>query len=78
MFKLLLITVFITVSFLGFTFGKKEIKKVEEMTGNNKIVNFADVREATKNNTVYIIDVREPHELQETGEIPNSLNIPCK
>nr|CAH7765052.1 unnamed protein product [Callosobruchus chinensis] len=27
---------------------------------------------------VYIIDVREPMELQETGVIPNSINIPCR
>ena len=27
---------------------------------------------------VYVIDVRNPHELEETGKIPGALNIPCK
>lgn len=27
---------------------------------------------------VYLIDVRERNELEETGTIPHSINIPCK
>lgn len=42
------------------------------------IVDYKYVSNAINNNCVYIIDVREPSELQKTGCIPNSVNIPCK
>lgn len=38
-------------------------------------IQLYDFEQHLKNNT-YIIDVREPKELQETGQIPNSVNIP--
>lgn len=41
-----------------------------------QVVSFEDVRKATHNKNVFIIDVREPEELKQTGQIPNSINIP--
>lgn len=42
------------------------------------IVNYDQVKKFTQDPNVLIIDVREPSELQETGVIDNSINIPCK
>lgn len=33
---------------------------------------------AISNNSILIVDVREPDEIKEHGKIPNSINIPCK
>lgn len=46
----------------------------------NAVALYEDVKKVTENpcSTIFLIDVREPHELQETGILPNSLNIPCK
>lgn len=41
-----------------------------------KIATFEELKAATTNPNILIIDVREPHELQETGVVPNSINIP--
>ncbi|CAH0763945.1 unnamed protein product [Diatraea saccharalis] len=40
------------------------------------IVSFEEVKNATSNNNVLIVDVREPDEIKEHGKIPNSINIP--
>lgn len=45
---------------------------------SEKIVNFEDVKHAENDSNTLIIDVREPHELRETGVIPGSINIPRK
>uniref|UniRef100_A0A8D9B0L7 Thiosulfate sulfurtransferase, mitochondrial n=1 Tax=Cacopsylla melanoneura TaxID=428564 RepID=A0A8D9B0L7_9HEMI len=39
-------------------------------------IQLYDFEQHLNNNTACIIDVREPKELQETGRIPNSVNIP--
>ena len=39
-------------------------------------VDFNEFESCRLNGTALIIDVRNPHELQEKGEIPNTLNIP--
>lgn len=45
---------------------------------SGSIVNYEDVNTLKDDANVYVIDVREPSELQETGCIPNSINIPCE
>lgn len=41
-------------------------------------VTFDYVKSLKDNKEVLLIDVREPSELEETGTIPGSINIPCK
>ncbi|KAK3306634.1 Rhodanese-like domain-containing protein [Chaetomium strumarium] len=50
----------------------------ESLSKPNKIWDFESLQKATStpNPSVTIIDVREPHELQESGRIPGALNIP--
>jgi len=43
---------------------------------NIKLVTFDDVKELKDDKSKLLIDVREPSELQETGELPGSINIP--
>uniref|UniRef100_S4PS43 Rhodanese domain-containing protein n=1 Tax=Pararge aegeria TaxID=116150 RepID=S4PS43_9NEOP len=45
--------------------------KVDELT-----VDYHQVKNATLNGNVLIVDVREPEEVKEHGKIPNSINIP--
>nr|XP_053603272.1 uncharacterized protein LOC128671110 isoform X2 [Plodia interpunctella] len=40
------------------------------------IVDFEQVKKATNQKDVLIVDVREPDEIKEHGKIPNSINIP--
>ncbi|KAL3278981.1 hypothetical protein HHI36_016498 [Cryptolaemus montrouzieri] len=40
------------------------------------VSSFQDVKSAIKNENILVVDVREPEELKETGEIPGSINIP--
>lgn len=42
------------------------------------VVTFDDVFKLKDDPNVLIIDVREPSELQDTGSIPRSINIPRK
>lgn len=44
---------------------------IEEM-----IVSYDEVKNATSNKGILIVDVREPDEIKEHGKIPNSINIP--
>lgn len=66
---------------LGSTFNCScqllSINKLSTMS-DNKVVVYEDVKSATQNNSIYIIDVREPQELKDSGSIPNSINIPRK
>lgn len=42
------------------------------------IATYEEVKELPNHPEKYLIDVREPAELVETGQIPTSINIPCK
>lgn len=42
------------------------------------IVSYEEVKDLPNQPEKILIDVREPHELQETGQIPNAINIPCE
>lgn len=50
------------------------IRAFSNMPGN--IVNFEEVKNLQNDKNAYIIDVRSPSELAETGSIPGSINIP--
>ncbi|XP_045765469.1 rhodanese domain-containing protein CG4456-like [Maniola jurtina] len=45
--------------------------KVDELT-----VDYNQIKNATLNEKILIVDVREPEEVKEHGKIPNSINIP--
>ncbi|XP_018330687.1 rhodanese domain-containing protein CG4456-like isoform X2 [Agrilus planipennis] len=47
------------------------------VSGEQGIATFKEVKEATNNPNIIVIDVREPSELKQTGVIPGSINIPC-
>lgn len=55
-----------------------QIPNVKMSGGENLLVSFEDVKSLKNDKNVLLIDVREPSELQETGVIPGSINIPCK
>jgi 3-mercaptopyruvate sulfurtransferase SseA len=42
------------------------------------IATYEEVKDLPNHPEKLLIDVREPNELQETGQIPTSINIPCK
>lgn len=44
----------------------------------SQIVNYEDVVTYKDRTDVLLIDVRDPNELQDTGTIPGSINIPCE
>ncbi|XP_073820328.1 rhodanese domain-containing protein CG4456-like [Musca autumnalis] len=45
-------------------------------TNNIPIVSYEEIKQLPKQPEKLLIDVREPKELQETGQIPTSINIP--
>lgn len=47
-------------------------------TMSEKTVNYDVVKKMSNEKQGVVIDVRNPDELKEHGEIPNSVNIPCK
>lgn len=65
-----------------------EIIKIPEIRGNSvnagsndvidltKFVTYEEVKELPNYPAKMLIDVREPKELEETGKIPTSINIP--
>ncbi|KAI4494097.1 hypothetical protein M0802_009251 [Mischocyttarus mexicanus] len=55
--------------------GETEIMAGEEQN-KSLIVNYDGILEAQKDETILIIDVREPSEINETGKLPGSIHIP--
>lgn len=45
---------------------------------NISVVGYNEVKNLSNHPGITLIDVREPNELQETGSIPKSVNIPCE
>lgn len=39
---------------------------------------FSEVKQGLEANSILLIDVRNPDEVQNLGRIPGSYNIPCK
>jgi 3-mercaptopyruvate sulfurtransferase SseA len=42
------------------------------------IATYEEVIDALRDFEKYIVDVREPEEIKASGQIPKSINIPCK
>lgn len=74
---LLIVYLFADVAVLARTQTIVKTSVANMSNGDREIADYEDVVSATKNDSVYIIDVREPSEVKE-GSIPNSINIPCK
>ncbi|XP_037816091.1 rhodanese domain-containing protein CG4456-like [Lucilia sericata] len=55
-------------------FAKQQYSTMGE--NNIPIVTYEEIKKLTNQSAELLIDVREPKELQETGKIPNSINIP--
>lgn len=49
-----------------------------EVMANIQIATYEEIKELPKHPEKLLIDVREPHELENTGRIPTSINIPRK
>lgn len=47
------------------------------MADKDKIVTFDEMKAFENKDNVLIIDVREPSEIETTGKIGGSINIPC-
>ncbi|XP_065359566.1 rhodanese domain-containing protein CG4456-like [Calliphora vicina] len=52
------------------------VKQYCSVINNIPIVSYEEVKQLKKHPEILLIDVREPNELLETGEIPTSINIP--
>lgn len=46
-------------------------------TSSVPIVDYCEIVDLPNHPEKWLIDVREPHELKETGQIPCSTNVPC-
>ncbi|KAL2733160.1 heat shock protein 67B2-like isoform X1 [Vespula maculifrons] len=55
---------------------KREAEIMSEGQIKSFTVDYNDILEAQKNDSVLIIDVREPSEIDETGKLPGSIHIP--
>ena len=53
-------------------------KNLTSTNPNMKIATYEEVKDLPNHPAVLLVDVREPNELEETGQIPTSINIPCK
>lgn len=42
------------------------------------VVDYEEIKKLPQHPEILLIDVRELKELQETGVLPTSINIPCK
>ncbi|XP_065359554.1 rhodanese domain-containing protein CG4456-like [Calliphora vicina] len=52
------------------------IKQYSTGENNIPVVSYEEIKKLTDHSEQLLIDVREPKELQETGKIPTSINIP--
>lgn len=71
-------TQFVKLAFLlvvGLLLSQIHAKSPNPRDGN---VTFEEFKAATNNASILIIDVRQAVELQDTGVIPSSINIPRK
>jgi 3-mercaptopyruvate sulfurtransferase SseA len=58
--------------------GSAFSSKGNEKMDLSRIATYEEVKNLPNHPEKLLIDVREPHELAETGEIPTAINIPCK
>ena len=48
------------------------------LTSAQEIAYYDEIKDLPNYPEILLIDVREPYELEETGSIPTSINIPCQ
>lgn len=46
--------------------------------GKMSIVTFEEIEDLPNRPETILVDVRDPPEIKDTGNIPTSINIPCK
>lgn len=77
----IIVIYFIAKQILNFS-NTFHVKREAEIMSEGQIksftVDYNDILEAQKNDSVLIIDVREPSEIDETGKLPGSIHIPSK
>ncbi|KAG7299677.1 hypothetical protein JYU34_016674 [Plutella xylostella] len=61
---------------LGICWTCVELQTKTETKTELAVVDYEYVKRATSDNSILIVDVREPSEVEELGKIPNSINIP--
>lgn len=65
------------ISFRSMLVGTSK-RTLSSCDNDEKVVEYECVKKMTCIKCGLIIDVRCPDELKETGQIPTSINIPCK
>jgi hypothetical protein len=53
-------------------------KKMSQIDENKVDLTYDDIIELKSQNAIILVDVREREEIQETGKLPDSVNIPCE
>lgn len=48
------------------------------LTSAQDIAFYEEIKDLPNHPEILLIDVREPYEIEETGSIPTSINIPCQ
>lgn len=77
--RLALINTFLLIGGLLAIPNQVRSSPLAAMSGKSSIktVVYEDVKALKDNKNTLLIDVREPSELQKTGVLPGSINIPC-
>lgn len=55
-----------------------EIGENKSYAKMSTIAAYEEIKDLPNHPEKYLFDVRDPPELAETGQIPTSINIPCK
>uniref|UniRef100_A0A1A9VR23 Rhodanese domain-containing protein n=1 Tax=Glossina austeni TaxID=7395 RepID=A0A1A9VR23_GLOAU len=63
------------LSVLAINFSLRFVKQFSS-SEDMRIVEYKDIKKLLKHPEKVLIDVREPNELRETGQIPTSINVP--
>lgn len=53
-----------------------QLRDIDSKMASSNVVSYEYIKNLAPDSTELLIDVREPAELQETGTLPNSVNIP--
>lgn len=64
------------VMFAG-AFASPPVTRTMSETGV-KTIDYNQLKKYIDEKSIYLVDVREKKELEETGVLPNSVNVPCK
>lgn len=71
----------VQISSFGFIFFTAHFLRnfcTSDKSSKENIATYEEVKDLPNHPDILLIDVREPEELQETGKIPTSINIPRK